>query len=89
MDNRTGERIRLYQTKFTTCQMGEEFSVQSDGMFRLFNLPGGNYSIYVGAVVPELRLIESIEVVLGADVYVRLVVPDIPEEMLLGKKDAK
>ena len=66
--------------------MGEEISVQNDGMFRLFNLPGGNYSIYVGDVIPELRLIESIDVVPGADVYVKLVVPEIPEEMLLGKR---
>ncbi|CUB58137.1 Thermophilic serine proteinase precursor [Bacillus subtilis] len=89
VDNRTGEEIRQYQTKFTICPVGEEFPVQSDGMFRLFNLPGGNYSIYVGAVIPELRWIESIDVVLGADVYVKLVVPVIPGQMLLGKKDAK
>lgn len=89
VDNRTGEEIREYQTKYTICPVGEEFSVQSDGMFRLFNLPGGNYSIYVWDVVPEFRLIESIDVVPGADVYVKLVLPKIPEEMLLGKKDAK
>ncbi|KXY35577.1 S8 family serine peptidase [Bacillus sp. FSL K6-0067] len=89
VDNRTGEEIREYQTKYTIYPVGEEFSVQSDGMFRLFNLPGGNYSIYVWDVVPEFRLIESIDVVPGADVYVKLVLPKIPEEMLLGKKDAK
>ncbi|MEK4503486.1 S8 family serine peptidase [Bacillus sp. FSL R12-0069] len=89
VDNRTGEKIREYQTKFTICPVGEEFSVQSDGMFRLFNLPGGNYSIYLEAVIPGFRLIESIDIVPGADVYVKLVRPEIPEEMLLGKKDAK
>ncbi|PEQ01701.1 S8 family serine peptidase [Bacillus toyonensis] len=78
VDNSTGKIIKLDQTKFTICPVGEEFSVQSDGMFRLFNLPGGNYSIYVGTVIPRLRLIESIDVVPGADVYVKLVLPDTP-----------
>ncbi|WP_179884276.1 S8 family serine peptidase [Bacillus toyonensis] len=84
VDNRTGESIRLYQTKCTICQMGEEVSRQSDGMFRLFNLPGGNYSIYVRAVIPELRLIESVDVVLGADVYVKLVFPGEEENTTSG-----
>ncbi|PEQ08688.1 S8 family peptidase [Bacillus toyonensis] len=80
VDNRTGKTIRTYAPKFT--RMGEEGSLSvDDGMFRLFNLPGGNYSIYVGFVDPQLRLIESIDVVPGADVYVKLVLPNLSEDI--------
>ncbi len=83
VDNCTEEQIRRYQTKSTVCQMGEEVSVQSNGMFRLFNLPCGNYSIYLFDINPELRVIESIDVVPGADVYVKLVVQDFPKGNLV------
>ncbi|PEQ09127.1 S8 family peptidase [Bacillus toyonensis] len=80
VDNRTGKTIRTYSPKST--RMGEEGSVSvDDGMFRLFNLPGGNYSIYAIFVDPQLRLIESIDVVPGADVYVKLVLPNPSEDI--------
>jgi len=89
VDNRTGISIRVYDTKFTICQMDEEFSIKSDGMFRLFNLLGGNYSLYLFAVDPELRVIESIDIVPGADVYVKIVVSEILEEILLDKRGCR
>ncbi|PEP86223.1 S8 family serine peptidase [Bacillus toyonensis] len=80
VDNRTGKTIRTYSPKST--RMGEEGSLSvADGMFRLFNLPGGNYSIYAIFVDPQSRLIESIDVVPGADVYVKLVLPNPSEDI--------
>ncbi|PEF33601.1 S8 family serine peptidase [Bacillus wiedmannii] len=85
VDNRTGKGIREYQTKSTSCQTGENVS---DGMFRLFNLPGGNYSIYLFSVKPEFKMIESIDIVPGADVYVKVIVPEAREKILLDEKAA-
>ncbi|KXY10989.1 hypothetical protein AT267_00900 [Bacillus cereus] len=81
--------VRKYQTKCTTYDVGGNCT-QSDGMFRLSNLPGGNYTIEGVGADPDTRkpivgkLVEK--VVLGTDVYVKLVLEDVPEDATSGFK---
>ncbi|PEP93144.1 S8 family peptidase [Bacillus toyonensis] len=61
---------RIYTTKFIA-----DDPATIDGMFRLVNLPLGNYSIYYDSRSPQNLLIPSLDVVRGADVYLQLVIP--------------
>ncbi|MGX5634020.1 S8 family peptidase [Bacillus thuringiensis] len=77
VNNQTKLISRKYQTKYP---MEQEFNGQlffgSDGMFRLFNLPQGNYSIYYSSVAPNNLLIDNIDIIPGADVYLKLTIRD-------------
>ncbi|MGH1286443.1 hypothetical protein [Bacillus toyonensis] len=80
--------MKEYQTKFTICDKGEEASIQSDGMFRLFNLPGGSYQVQSVAVYTPPKeidfwiLIESVQLIPGSDVYIKVILPEIDVEGL-------
>lgn len=81
VDNRTGIAFSSYLTKPATTD--GPFPFPGNGMFRLFNLPGGNYSIYFFGVSPETIAIKSIDIVPGADVYVgKLIFPDFREDVV-------
>lgn len=83
INNSTGELIKIYSPKMGIIESGKPPVIGTDGMFRLFNLPGGNYSIIASYIEPItlqpkiVELIASIDVVLGADVYLKLVIPDV------------
>ncbi|PYE87146.1 S8 family serine peptidase [Bacillus sp. 196mf] len=85
VNNQTKLISRKYQTKYPIEQEfnGQSF-LGSDGMFRLFNLPVGNYSIYAGFVSPETRLAENIAIIPGADVYLKFILSANIEEYLLS-----
>jgi thermitase len=84
INNSTGEPVKIYAPKIGIVNSDGMVGIGSDGMFRLFNLPGGNYSIagsYIDPITMQgksIVFIASIDVVLGADVYVKLVIPDVP-----------
>lgn len=69
----------LYRTK--PIRMNNS-TYQSDGMFRLSNLPSGFYEIQVGLEPDISVVVERATVVPGGDVYLQLVVDivDIPKE---------
>ncbi|MGN4799525.1 S8 family serine peptidase [Bacillus cereus group sp. MYBK234-2] len=80
-DQSTKKITKKYQTKFVICGKGEETSIQSDGMFRLFNLPGGNYQVqFVAVYAPpkeiDVRiLMESLQLIPGSDMYIKVILP--------------
>ncbi|PHC34713.1 hypothetical protein COF09_31770 [Bacillus toyonensis] len=88
VDQRTKKIMKEYQTKFTICGKGEEASIQSDGMFRLFNLTGGSYQVQSVAVYTPPKeidvriLIESVQLIPGSDVYIKVILPEIDVEGL-------
>nr|WP_283502814.1 S8 family serine peptidase [Bacillus cereus]WHS75936.1 S8 family serine peptidase [Bacillus cereus] len=88
VDEHTKKIIKEYQTKFITCGKGEEAFIQSDGMFRLFNLPGGNYQVQAVAVYAppkeiDIRiLIESLQLIPGSDTYIKVILPKFDIEGL-------
>ncbi|PEQ08689.1 S8 family serine peptidase [Bacillus toyonensis] len=87
VDNRTGTALSSYMTKPDTTE--GPFPFPGNGMFRLFNLPAGNYSIYLRFVDPRTRVIESIDIVPGADVYVKLVFPGFSEDIISVLKNSE
>lgn len=76
INNTTQVSVKKYLTKYSFVEGGGE---KSDGMFRLFNLPAGNYSIlgsYIDPITQEPKVttfIDSINIIPGADVYLQLV----------------
>ncbi|PEQ63870.1 S8 family serine peptidase [Bacillus cereus] len=79
-----GEKVRgRYRTKCTTYDESET-CMQSDGMFRIANLPGGTYILEAFVVDPETGELKegklTASIVPGADVYVKLVLSDVPED---------
>ncbi|MEK4503933.1 S8 family peptidase [Bacillus sp. FSL R12-0069] len=89
LENENQKITKTYKTKCTTYDVNGNCT-QSDGMFRLSNFPGGNYTIEGVGADPDTRkpivgkLVEK--VVLGTDVYVKLVLEDVPEDVTSGFK---
>ncbi|PEQ02678.1 hypothetical protein CN585_19540 [Bacillus toyonensis] len=87
LETENQKSTRKYKTKCTTYDVNGNCT-QSDGMFRLSNLPGGNYTIVGVGVDPNTPkpivgiLVEK--VVLGTDVYVKLVLEDVPAAATIG-----
>ncbi|MBI0577920.1 S8 family serine peptidase [Neobacillus cucumis] len=78
-NNQPLEDITIIAFNNKTDKEAREYQTKGDGMFRLFNLPAGNYLI---GYAPEgtnvaVSLIDSINIVPGADIFLKLVISDL------------
>ncbi|WP_179884292.1 S8 family peptidase [Bacillus toyonensis] len=86
VNNNTNSIVRIYTPPIYNFP-GTTTS-KSDGMFRMINLPKGNYSIYANDVDPKF-LLATVDIVPGADVYVKLVLPDPSESITSVLKNSE
>lgn len=72
-NNNPIETVTITAISNTTLQEVRSYQTKSDGMFRLFNLPvNDTYSIIATLNSSSITLINDIQVVSGADIYLQL-----------------